>query len=511
MKKITDLNEIKAMVEKRSLEMEEIHGRGEVRERELPFSFVQSCLRWNQAGDGELYKALFVDKFAFDRSSGAWLMWSGHHWVVDKKGGAYAAVGEVACEYEKKAEEIRRGLGELTKDERRWQEKLIGKLEKRAEQLRTKTRVDSTIFFAHTSQDSLSITGKEIDSAPNLMAFRNGVIDLETGRFRPGHQKDYLLKAVPHDFLGIETPAPEFKKAVDQIFLSDEETIDFFQRLCGSALIGGNPDQRITFCWGKSGSNGKNLLFDTICEVLGPLARPIPAGTLLQASYNSSSSAPTPDLMMLKGLRLAVASENDEFARIAQGRAKELTGNEFVIARGAYDKEMSVFSATHTIFLLTNDPPRADGADAAFWRRVILLEFPARFVDHPTAENEFKIDPGLKSKLKLEAAGILGWLVEGCLKWRVHGLAIPAKIQEAANQYRANEDFVGQWIDEHCILGDGHWAWAKDLYDNFSQWWSTAITSNPPKVQKFGRLMRKRFKYEKPSKIRYIGISLREN
>ena len=31
------------------------------------------------------------------------------------------------------------------------------------------------------------------------------------------------------------------------------------------------------------------------------------------------------------------------------------------------------------------------------------------------------------------------------------------------------------------------------------------------KAQKFGRWMRKRFQHEKPSRIKYLGISLREN
>ncbi|MGD9217463.1 MAG: DNA primase, partial [Desulfobacteraceae bacterium] len=177
--------------------------------------------------------------------------------------------------------------------------------------------------------------------------------------------------------------------------------------------------------------------------------------------------------------------------------------------RGAYDKEMSVFRATHTIFVLTNDPPRADGADTAFWRRVILLEFPAKFVEHPTSDNEFKVDLDLKSKLIAEAPDILAWLVEGCLKWKKYGLAIPAKVQNAANQYQVNEDLLGQWIAERCYTGDDHWAWANDLHDDFSNWWSDNIGSNPWKPQRFGRLMRKRFEFKKPSKIKYLGIGLR--
>jgi putative DNA primase/helicase len=514
MEKITDRKKIRALVEKRRLEEEKKHGKGNGGDDEPPelsLKFVKDCLRWNQAGDGELYKAIHRDEFLFDRSAGTWLRWAGHHWEIDKHAKAYAGVGEVALEYERKAYEIRRGLSELSKEERKWQEKLAEKLDKRAEQLRTKARVETTIFFAHTSEDGLSITGSEMDSEPYLLPFKNGVIELQSGEFRDGRRSDRLLKAVPHDFQGYDANAPVFEDTLAKVFLHDEEIIEFFQRLCGSTLVAGNPDQKFTVCWGKNGANGKNVIFDILCNVLGPLARPIPAGTLLQASYNSSSSSPAPDLMMLKGLRVAIASENDEFARIAQGRIKELTGNEFVVARRAYDKEMSTFSATHTIFLLTNDPPRADGADTAFWRRVILLEFPARFVEHPTAENEFKKekDDVIKSKLISEAPGILAWLVEGCLKWKKFGLAIPAKVQNAANQYQANEDLLGQWIDERCYTGADHWAWANDLHDDFSVWWSDNIGSNPPKPQKFGRWMRKRFEFKKPCKIKYIGIGLR--
>jgi putative DNA primase/helicase len=67
-----------------------------------------------------------------------------------------------------------------------------------------------------------------------------------------------------------------------------------------------------------------------------------------------------------------------------------------------------------------------------------------------------------------EADGILGWMIEGCAEWQRLGLAPPARVRDASEAYLAEEDLVGQWIEQCCNVGSGKRQSARDLYGNWA-------------------------------------------
>ena len=52
----------------------------------------------------------------------------------------------------------------------------------------------------------------------------------------------------------------------------------------------------------------------------------------------------------------------------------------------------------------------------------------------------------LLAKLQIEAPGILGWLVRGCVEWQRIGLAEPDCVMAATDAYRSDSDTIGAWI-----------------------------------------------------------------
>ena len=81
---------------------------------------------------------------------------------------------------------------------------------------------------------------------------------------------------------------------------------------------------------------------------------------------------------------------------------------------------------------LSNHKPVIKGKDHGIWRRIKLIPFTTRITDD-------KRDPYLEQKLLAEKSGILNWLIEGLLRWRREGLAVPAVITNATDEYR------GRW------------------------------------------------------------------
>ena len=203
-------------------------------------------------------------------------------------------------------------------------------------------------------------------------------------------------------------------------------------------------------------------------------------GVLLDQGKNRNAAGPSPDIMSLRGLRMAFASETDEGQRFSSTRVKWFSGGDTLIGRYPHDKRNISFEPTHLLVLLTNHKPHAPASDFAFWERLLLVDFPLSFVDRkPQNENERPMDKGLKDRLLQELPGIAAWLVRGCLEWQRVGIAPPAKVREATSEYRRDEDLLADFVDECCDLQQEGQpeirSKASDLYDAFCAWFKQLL------------------------------------
>jgi putative DNA primase/helicase len=105
--------------------------------------------------------------------------------------------------------------------------------------------------------------------------------------------------------------------------------------------------------------------------------------------------------------------------------------------------------------------------------------------------------------------------VRGCLQWQRIGLDPPPQVLEANQQYQADEDNVGAFIDHCCYVdpdNDDLYEGATPLYEAFEAWWTKFVSRYPMKQKKFGQAMRKRFLSKKVGGVyRYYGIGLLSN
>ena len=511
-----DIVDIRKRVEARVKEEEEKYGTGggSCGDDEIDSEFIRNCLNAGELGDAELFKRLQRDKFVYNKSMDGWMVWTGHHWEVDKLDRALAVVEDVVLEYQKEImrinEEIHALDSQAADSEANRLKSIRKALNKKILGLRCSNKRRSCVTFAHTTDDSLSIVGNEVDKKPWLLACKNGVVDLRSGELRDGRPEDYLLKACPVEWQGVDAPCPLFEKALLEILSDNESLYNFFQRLVGFSLVGDVLQSIIAVLTGQ-GRNGKSLLVNVFSMILGQLAGPVRSEMLLDQARNNSSSGPTPDIMALRGRRLCFASETDDGCKISPSRVKWLTGNDQLTGRNPHDKYEVEFKPTHTLFLLTNHKPHAPADDFAFWERVILIPFDLSFVNRkPVADNEREADPELLSKLKEELPGIFAWMVKGCLYWQnTGGLKPPAIVKEATADYRRDEDALGDFFEECTQPNPEAITGATALYTCFEQWWEKNISKKIPKQRWFGKQAQKRYHREKKSgTYKYFGVEL---
>lgn len=493
--------------------------------------FIQECLFANEMGDGTLFAARFRDKFLYCKNTQEWFEWTGHRWKMDMMNRSLTAVEEVAAEYLSEYGRIAAQISDKVKAGEDASSKTIEALKtqqhnllKRVSQLRGDKRRTACLKFAHTIADRLAITGDEFDNKPMLFPCANGVIDLETGRLKAGHPGDYLSKASEIPFKGINEPAPLWDRSLLEIFGGNSQSapdaqeneracrfVAYTRRLYGYSMTGLVTEKVFPVLYGPTGWNGRSLIIDTISRVMGELAGSIPSEMLLSVKFTKSASGPSPDIMGLKGLRLAVASEIDENQRFSAAKIKWLTGKDELVGRSPHDKYQTRFDPTHKLFLMSNTQPQAPPNDKAFWERLHLIPFTISFVNRdPQEAHERRAILDLADQLRNEASGILAWLVRGCLEWQRDGLKPPREIIEATEEYRKNEDLLADFIDECCMREPSAKEKSAALYQRFVDWYHDNIGTKEPTGTWFGKLLSQKFKkWKSEGCVMYHGIALK--
>src|SRR5207249_5697398 len=118
-------------------------------------------------------------------------------------------------------------------------------------------------------------------------------------------------------------------------------------------------------------------------------------------------------------------------------------------------------------------------------------------------------DANLPNKLALERAGILNWAMQGYLEWRRIGLGTPKVVLDATAEYREEEDELGEFISEVCLL-EGCIE-RKLLYQAFQHWAERRGIKFPMTQKAFAKRLRARGIDDggKSGERRWKGITLR--
>lgn len=365
----------------------------------------------------------------------------------------------------------------------------------------------------------ISIPAEEFDTNVTQMVCPNGTLELPL-EFSGGEVR--LRRSVQEDRNTIDTGTPYqadslggfpvWNKFLDR-FQPDPDVRSWLHKLAGYSLLGRNPRRLMIVCIGET-STGKSTFATALSAALGRYA----GSANMTIFRDNQDEKPRPDLIRVLPKRFVYAEEASKSWHLHPDQIKRLTGGTPVTARTLQAKVYVDMVPRFTPWLLTNAAPTIEGADAALWRRLVVVPFD---VEIPKTEEDARVEGELVSAAG--RAAVLAWLVEG---YRMY-LADPDSVQQipagavtANRKFRAEVSDLAQCLDEICEFGepDDYRVAPADLYGAYQMWCDTNGIKGRDVMSatKFGRelngmsLTKKSIKVDGKAMWFRVGLRMRE-
>lgn len=437
--------------------------------------------------NGKLYAETYRGKQLFIHETGDLLIYTSTGWVHAPPGTAEMAAKGVVKDLRIAAAESFKRDPTSTETKRKLKHVTQSSMEPR----------NNAMISMAKSECGMTVCLSEFDADQYLLGVQNGILNLRASELlEPSPQHLVSMRANVEFIQGIRCNQwMQFLNVVQP----NKAVQRLLQQLVGIFLTGESGQQKLIIFYGL-GANGKSTFIEVIAWLLGDYGLRIATEMLMH--HQRSPQGPSPDIVSLKGRRMAYCNEVEEGRRLDEARVKEHTGGDTLTGRTPYAKHNVTFRPTHNLVMVGNHKPSIQDMSHGMWRRILLIIFG---VTVPTDTQ----DPHLVEKLKLEASGILNWALAGYRDYQKNGLLIPKVISNDVDDYKGEEDIVGEWLDEHINVMVGTKVPIADCYKAYRHW-SVQRGHRPLAQMRISKKLKERGFAIDAGKRHYLGFELNQ-
>jgi putative DNA primase/helicase len=311
--------------------------------------------------------------------------------------------------------------------------------------------------------------------------------------------RDFLVEYIsPHDCISAESlkTVREVLHFISDVLGTDDVVHSVLSSLCLS--MHGESCLQKFFMWVGCGSNGKSKLANLFRASLGEYVCTIPVTVFTQKRIECGR--PCPELQRTKGRRVVFISEPSHNENLNLGIVKEITGGDAMFARGLYEGGGEI-QCRFTPVLLCNVLPNVTDTSHGAWRRLVAINFPTTFTDHPSPgiPHEKPLDTSIDLKIEKWADAFLTYLLtDGFPFYKGRGLTIPREVINTTKEYKEECDFYTEFFREKIVTSNvptDRVSWPH-VYSSFYSWFrdSVGLDHLPKKVEIRKTLERDHFK-----------------
>jgi P4 family phage/plasmid primase-like protien len=296
---------------------------------------------------------------------------------------------------------------------------------------------------------------------PDTILCTNGLLNLRTLQLRHPSRCDWTLNPPAVSYCPTAT-APRWRQFLEETFCGDKELIEYMQVQLGYCITGYRREHTFMIFHG-TGRNGKGTLVSVLQRLLGALFGVAPRDLLIGGnSYKDNTRL----FAQIIDKRLVVASEFPRAGRLDVDAIQTLVSDDAIQIRKLYKEGQNVMPPTKLI-VCCNEKPQMDSLTRSIWCRLRMIPFAN---DVPKGQE----DKELLEKLLCEKEGIFAWLVAGANRWLHEGLPRCSAVENAGDEYQAEENTIALWWSENVDLDDAcqgsELTRSAQLYQNYAAW-----------------------------------------
>lgn len=323
----------------------------------------------------------------------------------------------------------------------------------------------------------------DMDSRPDLLCVRNGLVDLRRAVEEAPEAEDPEERAArmqsllrPNNRAGNPTrvagceyiagaECPKFQTFLDLI-VPAHHMQRYLQRLCGQ-LIAGTNDYQIAILLQGEGANGKSTLINILKGCLGTYVASCKIEMFLATELRSSASA-TPDESDLPGARSYIATEPEVGAALSDAKVKAFTGGDARKSR-ALHAPFFEWHPTGVPVLAFNRIPAIKGDSFGTRRRFELMPFAQNLRDLP--RHLQRSSAAVEAEMVPEYPGILNWLIAGLAESRaLGGLKPPTEAEDLKEALMSASNPVGEFLKACTLSAPNERIKCSELHRTLAAW-----------------------------------------
>ena len=309
---------------------------------------------------------------------------------------------------------------------------------------------------------ALSRTDIAFDQAP-VVTFRNGTLELETGKFRKPEMHDYCSIAMDYDY-DPNAACPLWESFIHDVTNGDGIREENLQFIPGYALMPHCKYQKIFVLLGKGG-NGKSVYLDVLQRMFGRknITNVEPNG--LPNEFQR---------VLVKDSLLNVSSDIN--ADLSKGEIREwlLKISDGASVQACYKGKTHIsFEPRCKLVFACNTVPTAEVVNG-LERRFLFIDFPCRYVEEPDKNDPLqrKRDVDIVAKLEKELPGIFNWAYRGYkLLNKVGYFTETLEHADILEQFRTVSNPVEEFCNDKLFVGT---MTRDEIYSEYRTWCENA-------------------------------------
>jgi P4 family phage/plasmid primase-like protien len=251
--------------------------------------------------------------------------------------------------------------------------------------------------------DINTVSANDLNVCPERIVVDNGILDTKN-RIQYDHNPDEKhINKIPIFYNPEAKITPEFEDFLKTIFVGVEWQIPIVQEMFGFCLYKEYLLEKFFFLVGDGG-NGRSILLNVLTDFLG-------LNNISGLTLHEVCKPPDKHILIsLHGKFANVCGEtgNEDIKDI--GTAKRATGGDLIETRDLYKSWIKFYNYAKFFFSM-NEPPVIHDNTRGRKRRMVILDFPVKFVAGKNAKDKEVLKTELTKPESL--SGMLNWALEG--------------------------------------------------------------------------------------------------